>query len=368
MAPSERKPDPPLIRRLLRDPGAFDFFRAVQVLELHLARTRGRGGVRRVGGDHSSVDTGIGFDAEPTLAFAERQIARVVAAEQGRLPRPEYELFVNFMGLVGPAGTLPRHYTETVRRRLQARDTSLRDYVAIFDDRALALFYRAWRKYRLAVEFPPQGATERDVDPITSVFLGLTGLLPLGRGARVGSEQLVEVHHAGLFSDRRRSADGLRALVRGLLRCEVRVEQFVGQWIELDPSAWTRLGGIGGGQCSQLGESAVLGTRAWSVDARIRIVAGPLSRERFRQLWPGGKAARVLSRSVASYVGPLVDFDFEWRLEPEAPTPARLGGEQQLGRDAWLGWSDAGSPDTAIFAPSSVEAPTAVESATTLAS
>ncbi len=52
------------------------------------------------------------------------------------------------------AGVLPHHYTELVIRRLQLRDTSLRDFLDVFHHRALSFFYRAWKKYR-----PPLGST-----------------------------------------------------------------------------------------------------------------------------------------------------------------------------------------------------------------
>ena len=351
MGTAQRKPHPALVEDLLRSPGSFTFFRAVQVLEETLGRKRGRKGRKRVGGDHSSSEVGIRFDVVPSLAFPDRQIT---AVEEGSVDpdAPDFEVRVSFLGLVGPAGTLPTHYTEILLKRLQEKDAALRDYLRVFQDRGIALFYRAWKKYRLAVSYLDADLERGDPDPVLNSILGLVGLLPHAKGSELRPLQLVQAHHAGLYSNRRRSANGLRAMLAGLLGCQVRVQQFVGQWIELDPAACSRLGaGRGPGTQATLGEETVLGSRVWSVDARIRVVAGPLSRARFRQLWPGGEPVRYLWGAIRSYLGPLIECDLVWELAPDAPAATILGGDQRLGRDCWLGWSDFGGPDRRVGSP-----------------
>jgi type VI secretion system protein ImpH len=348
MGTEKRQPHPALIERLLREPGAFEFFRAVQLLELHrMASSKGLS--RSVGFDHPRSEVGIHFRSAASLAFPPRAVFAVRAGEE---PGPDYEVEVSFLGLVGPAGTLPVHYTEIVLERLHAKDESLRDFLDAFQNRCAAFFYRAWKKYRLPVAYASTDRKRGEADPVLSSLLSLVGLNPRPRGMELRSEELAQVHHAGLFSDQRRSAQGLSAMLKGLLGCEVEVVQFVGQWIDLDPDAWSRLGdGPGPGMPARLGAEAVLGTRVWSVDTRVRIVAGPLSRERFKRLWPGGEPLRFLRELVRAYLGPLLDFDLVWELYPDAPASLCLGGDQQLGRDCWLGWSGFGEPDTRVSSP-----------------
>ena len=356
MGPTQRKPDSPLIRRIQDDPSSFEFFRAVQLLEAHLLARSGRAG-RGIGFDQSSAEVGLRFSVVPTLAFPPTPIAAVketrAVAGVGERTAPEaYDVAVSFMGLVGPAGTLPVHYTETLLQRVHAKDNALRAFLDGLHDRTTALFYRAWKKYRLAVSFEQSVPARGEADPILGVFLGLVGRRPRRRGKAFRPEEFGEVHHAGLFSDRRRSARGLQTMLAGLLGCAVRVEQFVGQWIELDAGALGRLGGTDGpGVPARLGDETVLGSRVWSVDSRVRIVAGPLDRARFRELWPGGARVGYVREIVRTYLGPLIEFDLEWELDADAPTPLCLGGAQLLGRDCWLGWSDDGQPVRRVHSP-----------------
>ena len=60
---------------------------------------------------------------------------------------------VNFMGLTGPLGILPYSYTEFMLERMRAKDSSLQDFLDIFNHRMISFFYRAWEKYRFPVTY-----------------------------------------------------------------------------------------------------------------------------------------------------------------------------------------------------------------------
>ena len=76
----------------------------------------------------------------PTLTFAPREIASV-SWQQGRLHLSLYSL-----GLWGPNGPLPLHYTELARNRTESRcDPTLTRFTDLFHHRWLTQFYQAWR-------------------------------------------------------------------------------------------------------------------------------------------------------------------------------------------------------------------------------
>src|SRR6202040_296448 len=64
---------------------------------------------------------------------------------------------VTFMGLTGPSGILPRHYTEMLIRLDRESRTAeryiLRNWLDLFNHRLVSLFYRAWEKYRFPISY-----------------------------------------------------------------------------------------------------------------------------------------------------------------------------------------------------------------------
>ncbi len=57
------------------------------------------------------------------------------------------------LGLFGPSGSLPDHYTSLVIQRLRQHDFALRDFLDLFNHRTISLFYRAWEKYRFTIAY-----------------------------------------------------------------------------------------------------------------------------------------------------------------------------------------------------------------------
>jgi len=124
---------PPPPTELGEDPTAFEFFQAVRLLE------RARGGQRRVGGFGDPDDEVARFSAHPSTAFPASEIQALELP-----PGAPARLSVNFLGLIGPLGVLPYHYTLLVVERLRARDRALQAFLDIFNHRITSLFYRAF--------------------------------------------------------------------------------------------------------------------------------------------------------------------------------------------------------------------------------
>ena len=94
---------------------------------------------------------------------------------------------VTFLGLTGPSGVLPRHYTELLLRlQRDARGperTALRAWLDLFNHRFIALFFRAWEKYRFYVAYERGEYEGREPDPFTRALFSLIGLgVPALRG------------------------------------------------------------------------------------------------------------------------------------------------------------------------------------------
>src|SRR5205823_27398 len=129
---------------LWEEPFVFDFFQAVRVLE-RLAKDR-----KPVGRTGSPRDEVVRFRAHLSLTFPPSSIYDLQRPTEA-LPLPL--MTVAFMGLYGPSGVLPRHYTELLLRlnwegKGDEKHT-LRQWFDLYNHRFISLFYRAWEKYRL---------------------------------------------------------------------------------------------------------------------------------------------------------------------------------------------------------------------------
>ncbi len=106
-----------VIGLLQRNPQRFSFFQAIRLLQLYY-RQAAEGGATRfpLGYDYAPEAEVARLHAQPSLSFPASEIGDfdfepTPAEDQPEQPSP---LTVTFMGLFGPAGVLPTHYTQTV--------------------------------------------------------------------------------------------------------------------------------------------------------------------------------------------------------------------------------------------------------------
>ena len=131
-------------QRLFDEGSAFDFFQAVRsCIGLHPDRAR-------VGRAGPPAQEAVRFRVLPSLSFPPSSIHELRARRPGAAR--SRRMTVSFLGLTGPSGVLPRHYTEQLlpaRTRPQGPENgALRDWLDLFNHRMISLFYRAWEKYR----------------------------------------------------------------------------------------------------------------------------------------------------------------------------------------------------------------------------
>jgi len=367
MAAAHGRTSPRLSEELLAEPGRFDFFQAVRLLEW-IARERAAGDLRRqrqpVGGDSAPEREVVRFRALPALSFPTSTIQSIrQPAANGQAPRPDtpLEMVVAFLGLTGPTGVMPHHYTALLLRRIRAKDFSLRDWLDLFHHRLISLFYRAWEKYRLPFSYeryrlaPPNAPP----DPATQGLYCLVGLGTEGLRGRLDIPDEAFLHYSGHFAAQARPAVSLEALLEDYFEMSIRVQQCQGQWLYLEAEDLAVMPSRGRpGQNNLLGRNCVAGERVWDVQSKFRLRVGPLSYPQFRGLMPNGDDLRALCQLTRTYVGPDIDFDVQVvLLAPEVP-PCQLrrdGDRPQLGWNTWLHAKPCvRDADDAVFAIESI--------------
>ena len=309
-----------ILRRLREQPYCFRFFQAVRLME------RLRPDAAPVGDFADPAREAVRFGSHPSLAFPASDIQSIAWDEDP--PR----MAVNFMGLVGPNGLLPRVYTEFIENRVRARDRSARDFLDLFHHRAISLFYRAWRKYRL-----PDHYGRGDDDRFSPYLLSLVGLAPqhLQRRQTVDDDSLV--YYAGLLALQPRSAVALENILADYFRVAVEVEQFVGAWCTLEAEslcAFEEEESVS----QMLGGGAVVGDQVWVQQSVVRVRLGPLTLAQYDEFLPGRAGHRRLRALTRFFAGDQIEFHVELALRRDQVPDARLDEDEtlQLGWTTWV--------------------------------
>ena len=334
-----------VMEELLQSPQQFSFFQAVRLLDRWLADGD------RAGQSLSRVNfrntLSLSFPASEIESLVLHRKGDVRADESGSIQRDQVEridLTPAFMGLLGVSGALPLYYTEMLaQREHDHKDHAARAFLDVFSHRAVALFYQAWRKHRLAVQY--EGAHRQRFLPevLALAGLGQRGLRERLTGALGDVDDEALAFHAGALQRRTLSARQLQQVLQSYLQVPVRIEQFVGRWYRLPDAARGYLGVIAGGRGGQvpttgvLGRSAMLGERVWQRDMRVRVVLGPLDSNGLQRFLPGGRGAAALKSWLTMLNGVALEYEVNLTLQREAVQGCTLHS-QRPSRESRLGW------------------------------
>jgi type VI secretion system protein ImpH len=337
MRTPQRRFEPSVIERLFEQPYRFQFFQAVRMLELWLKKN----GLPREGAVASFLrfqnSLSLNFPASQLEAMdtEPRALAKDSAALGEALRRGELKyirITPAFMGFLGTAGALPAHYTERVAAHaLYERDDGPRAFLDTFSNRTLALFYEAWRKYRLELQYEIDGK-----DRFLPLLLSMAGLGNHALRHRLsdGGEGVLD-ESVGYFAAAMRHRPASAAMIGKVLSDyfgePINVTQFIGAWYDVPATQQTTLGGTN----AQLGMSALVGGRVWQRDLRMRLTVGPLDRAGFDAFLPGGLAARALAKMLTMFTGLTLEYEVHIVLRAPDVDGVTLSEERHGGR---LGW------------------------------
>lgn len=341
MLATKRRFEPAVIERLFAQPQRFEYFQAVRLLELWLKRN----GAPQEG----AVANFLRFQNSTSLSFPASQLEalqpepRGLPADAGSLGaalQSQQLRYIRitpaFMGFLGGSGTLPAHYTERIAAHaLYQKDDGPRAFLDTFSNRALALFYEAWRKYRLELKYQVDGK-----DGFLPVLLSLAGMHQPSLRRRLaddGDGVLDEsvAYFATAMRQRPASAVQIARVLEEYFGQPVRAEQFIGCWYDVPAGQQTALG-MGN---AVLGAGAMAGQRVWQRDLRLRLVIGPLDRDGYESFLPGGKAAKALESMLTMFTGLTLEYEVQLVLRAEDVNGARLkdgGTGGRLGWDSFL--------------------------------
>lgn len=333
----------PMLARLRQAPWRFGFFALL----------------RRFGASNAQQPP-IGLSSRPqqepfrlgqaaALIFAPREIAEAVLPGEAddRLPgsasprsgnNPLLPMVrVYGLGMLGPNGPLPLHYTEIVRDRSENHnDTTLADFLDLFHHRYLTHIYRAWAQSQAAA-----GLDRADDEVFSRYVARLTGHDPLE------IRDSVLPAHARLAASTHlvreaRNPDGLAATLARFFAVPVQLQEFVLHWIRIDDDDRSHLGQARAS--SVMGVGAIAGEVVADRQNKFRLVLGPLDLGQYLRFTPQGRDLPALVEWVRAFVGYEFVWEVELRVRNDSTPPARLEDGEKLGWSTWLGGAEGSAP------------------------
>jgi type VI secretion system protein ImpH len=320
-------PMQPAITRLLEEPGRFGFLHAVRLL-YSANGFDGRGSGARPGP--------LPFTTPASLAFPPSELHSVVQSDAST------RVCVNFLGLTGPSGVLPRNYTELLIARKQVqRDQSAQDFFDLFNHRLVSLFWLAWAKHRPEIgrQFGFHNSVYRYLEHI--VGLGTPALqarLHPKRGVAPARPlpSAAMTYFSGLIAQRPHGERAIAQVVSAVVDAPVRASGCLGTWQDIAGDARTRLGRDN----TRLGSGCVLGSRYWDRQTTLRLTIGPIDRAKFNTLLPRGNRLPDIIELTRFLTGLALDLRIRLSLRAEQVPPLQLGARgadrPQLGWNTWL--------------------------------
>ncbi len=310
-----------LNEELFDEPYRFEFFQAVRLLEKIFPEQRA------VGREASIAPEIVRFRSRLGLDFPASEIHELKPTSDPKLDEQHLEMFVNFMGMLGINGAMPTHYTELAMERRRYQDTTVWSFMDIFTHRAVSIFYRAWEKYRFPVAY------ERGNDDFTAFLFDFVGLGTRGLRGRMDLADESLLPYSGLIAQKPHSAVALANILSDYFGVKAKIEQFFGQWLDLDEESITTLGKAN----SRLGANAIIGTRIWEQQSKFRVRLGAVSFKEFQDFLPNGAAHKSLKSIIRFMTGLELDFDVKLVLAAKQVPGTVLTTRAK--RRPMLGWT-----------------------------
>jgi type VI secretion system protein ImpH len=300
MAAEKRRQNPAVKQTLFEESYRFNFFKAVHLLE-------GLAGGQTPGWGLSQQNDPIRFRVPPGFGFPASDITAITNGTTTVKP----EVVVNFMGLIGPKGVLPDWYNEHAQARVFKKDYAFTDFLDIFHHRLISLFYRAWKKYRLAENFRPDGG-----DSISRSLADLVGLHPGIEKSEPDFFQCARkrlIFFAGMVSRCVPTVAAMEAVVAHAVGAQAEVEQFVPRMLAVHEHDRTRLGI----KNSTLKQDALCGARIRDSSTYFILKLGPLSWDKYLAFQPQSRNLSLVSRLITLLAG--IEYEFEIHLVLKGP-------------------------------------------------
>lgn len=322
MATKSRRQLPTLKESLIENPYSYEFHQAVKIIEAFYIDEASLGEGIDPSKEALSLKSRIFLAAPPSDIYD----IKFESNDNGIQP----EVHINFMGLAGLQGPLPIPYTELALERLKKGDTSIKDFLDIFNHRMASILHRIRKKYWVGLDNRHAHET-----PLGQSLLSFTGMHSgLLSSRKVSPQDLL--YYSGIYWKKPRSSAGLKQILSHYFDVPVRIESHQGQWVDIDVTQQTHLGFQPQGKNNVLGIDAALGTRYWNVEEGLNIILGPMPRAQFEEFLKIGTSYQKAREIIGYYLPDGYHYTIQLILLGRDVSPVMLDGQSRIGWTSWM--------------------------------
>ena len=300
----------------------YSFFQINQLLHRYLNKRN----LNKV--DVSSKNTSsrkkhtVRYKANPSLSFPSSDIQDIRLWIES--DKEFAEVVVNFMGLFGPSSPLPAFFTERILHA-EPGDTSVQDFLDLFNHRILDLLQRVWEKYRYYQVY------ERGQDEFSRSMFALVGITHIELCEFSDLQWSRLMPYAGLIAMKVTNVEKVSRVIEGYFNIEgVDIEQCVLREVQVNSDQINQMGII---NC-EMGSDLVLGESVQDRMGKIRINLRNLTVAQFGEFLPGG----VMNSPLKQLVKFLMTDQFDVEIRLQASGKLHLQSNMD-GEHAMMGWN-----------------------------
>lgn len=259
------------------------------------------------------LDKKISFQMVPKLGYPYTNEIKIVKKEGN------YLLLAQHCGYIGSTGILPLHYTELILHRCKNKDHSLLDFLNIFYNRSLNIFFKSWEKYQLFHLYRKHSFICKNKDPLSNILNAVVG------NKLITDNQIyanVSLRYAGIFSRKSRTGWLLKCIIKSYFNLDITILQFQKKLFKLQTEQAKLL-------VTKLGtKKTLLGTTIITEQDLITIILNAKDYQQYIKYLPGTSLRINLENIIKEFN--FFNIGYKIKLTIISPVSVPLKHEQCL--------------------------------------
>ena len=276
----------------------------------------------KIGDEKNFHSSKIRFGQSAFLGFPDKQINTLVL--KGKYLKVDIKGF----GVFGPNGALPIHLSEMVyEKKLHQKDNTFNDFVDIFQNRSIALFYKAWRDAQDIISL--EGHDNWHFSRFIASLVGLANQQDL----QADVNHYSKFNYANLLLNQNAPRENLKIILSNYFEVPIEIVENIAQWIDATEFSIK----LSNEHRVNLGKGILLGDKIFDATQKIRIILGPIYPQTYLKFLRGSENANKLVAWVDHYVRHQFQWDAEYIIDKQHIAEQKLGEGLALGFTSWIG-------------------------------